>query len=364
MPSNDRIRRPAVQIYAADDILANRHVLGMGNEALGIHIRLYCLAWLEPGVRADFDALARSFGVTRKRFDTLWKQIAPAWEERDGKLYCPEQEAKRAEHEAYVARQRNNGGKGGRPPKKPTGSGGETENNPVVSDGITHTEARKTSAPPPATAVNHPPTPHEGGSLVVGDEQGTSGTFDPHAFAMRVVALGNRGFRENEHLTSQGIIQSDASSHQVVHDWLAEGIPAAAIERCVYGLALVAKPRDRKISSLAYLSSEVRKAWAAEQAELAATTVASQPVGGSPAPSAQREAERGAAYETWRAAVEAAWAEAAPEVTVEVMAEADRGMTDNMFFRRSTDEVRARLHRVECLRLLGERIGLVMPEAA
>lgn len=158
----DRIRRPALQLYAADDVLANGVVMEMGHEAFGVHMRLYCRSWLDVGVPSDFDRLARSLGLTRKRLDALWVEIAPAWEERDGRFYCPEQEVKRERAESYAESRSRNGARGGRPrvnhmPSKDA----DSENHMVNTEEATESFAVASAS---STAVTTPPNPPTGGN--------------------------------------------------------------------------------------------------------------------------------------------------------------------------------------------------------
>lgn len=83
-------------------------------------------------------------------------------------------------------------------------------------------------------------------------------------FIRHVVALANRGMRENPNLGEYvtPILASAGDSQQAVIDWIAEGIPRSVIERTVYDRAKSYRPRGhrKRITGMAYFTGAVRDA--------------------------------------------------------------------------------------------------------
>jgi uncharacterized protein YdaU (DUF1376 family) len=83
--SEAKRKPPAFQLYAGD-LLSDSLVQQMTLEEFGAHMKLLCHAWLEEGIPADPDRLARLLAVERKRFEKLWAIVGEAWEPGSG--YC------------------------------------------------------------------------------------------------------------------------------------------------------------------------------------------------------------------------------------------------------------------------------------
>jgi hypothetical protein len=67
----------------------------MTDQELGFYHRCLNLAWVNGGLPADLDALARLMRVRRSYLDKLWPAVGKCWFENDGKLLNRVQESER-----------------------------------------------------------------------------------------------------------------------------------------------------------------------------------------------------------------------------------------------------------------------------
>jgi len=98
-----RPRPPAFQFYPRD-YLADLKVQAMSWEARGVYWHLCCLYWLERALPDDPATLARVLNVPRKKWDQLWREIAPCFTRRDKGLKHKRLDAERAKQEAWAAK--------------------------------------------------------------------------------------------------------------------------------------------------------------------------------------------------------------------------------------------------------------------
>lgn len=91
---------PAFQLYARDWLSGDARM--MSHAEKGVFIDLLCFAWLEEGLPADPERLARVVGLSGRDFEKLWPAIAPNFTADDeGRLRNPRQEVYRAELKAF-----------------------------------------------------------------------------------------------------------------------------------------------------------------------------------------------------------------------------------------------------------------------
>lgn len=81
------------------ELFGDENVMAMSFEQRGVYVFLLWTAWVNRGLPADLDLLARMLGLTKKRFARIWPGIAPCWTEVEGRLYQKRQEAERSKRE-------------------------------------------------------------------------------------------------------------------------------------------------------------------------------------------------------------------------------------------------------------------------
>ena len=94
---------PAFQFYPLD-YLADMRVQAMSWEARGVYWTLCCLYWVERGLPDSPDYLAAALGLSRRRWDKLWPEIAPCFTSGHKGLRHKRLEAERAKQAAYRAK--------------------------------------------------------------------------------------------------------------------------------------------------------------------------------------------------------------------------------------------------------------------
>lgn len=150
-------KNPSFQFYPSDDLLLDATCRRMSLEALGAHMKLYCLAWIEHGLPANPAELSRELKISLRKFNSLWKEISPAWEELDGRIYCKTQEGKRQERDDFVAKQRTNGRKGGRPRVTQPEPTTETQEEPKETQALFLANPNKSSSSSSSLTTTTPP---------------------------------------------------------------------------------------------------------------------------------------------------------------------------------------------------------------
>lgn len=96
----------------------------------GIYRELLDACYVQGSVSADHDVICRKCGASAEELEKRWPLIGRHFTESDGRLYHPMADDFRADFFGFVARQKANGTKGGRPPKIPTR---EQSRNPQVT---------------------------------------------------------------------------------------------------------------------------------------------------------------------------------------------------------------------------------------
>lgn len=111
-PNGRRPVPPAFQFYAGD-FLADGAVAEMTYEERGVYITLLCHAWLERGIPASQDRIARLLRMRRRELDQVWPALARCWVEGPADtLVNPRMETIRGELEEYIDHQRAAGRRG------------------------------------------------------------------------------------------------------------------------------------------------------------------------------------------------------------------------------------------------------------
>ncbi len=122
------------------DYRANRKVQRMGYLAKGFYRELLDEAWLEGSLPIDFDGLAEICGCPAKVIEKVWPEIAPCFEERDGRLYNAKLENQRTAIDAARVKMAESGAVGGKKSNSATRVGKPTLSPPL--DDIKGTQAK------------------------------------------------------------------------------------------------------------------------------------------------------------------------------------------------------------------------------
>jgi uncharacterized protein YdaU (DUF1376 family) len=108
-----RSQSPAFSFYPKD-WLSDLNVKAMSPEAKGAYIDLLAVYWLEEGLPADTNRLARLVGIAPAKFRRLWPMIEPCFQVEDGRLVQKRMEQERANQVRFRTLQRERGLKGGK----------------------------------------------------------------------------------------------------------------------------------------------------------------------------------------------------------------------------------------------------------
>lgn len=93
---------PAFQFYARDWLAEDSS--GLTYEEKGVHVDLLCFAWLEGGIPADPDRIARLLRMSKREFGRVWQEVGGRWEPGpDDCLINRRQEDYRVELASYKA---------------------------------------------------------------------------------------------------------------------------------------------------------------------------------------------------------------------------------------------------------------------
>lgn len=104
-------KSPAFQFYPKD-FMGDMNVALMSLEERGAYITLMCFCWNEGELPADITRLSRLCGVSVDDMESLWEQVGPCFEEKDGALVHPrlererEKQQKRSNQARRAARKR------------------------------------------------------------------------------------------------------------------------------------------------------------------------------------------------------------------------------------------------------------------
>lgn len=104
-------RRPSFPFYPKDWIASTR---GLSAAARGYYIDMLALSWLNGGCDTDPETLRRSVGAEKAEWRRVWPELAPRWQECDGRLVNRRLERTREEAHAYTEAKRLAGQKGGK----------------------------------------------------------------------------------------------------------------------------------------------------------------------------------------------------------------------------------------------------------
>lgn len=122
-------KAPAFQFYASDFLTDTQ---AWEIEEIGIYIRLLSNQWVNGPLPKDEKRLARIAGCDTDIFKKAWVILGFKFSiNSEDLLYNPKLEEIRDEQEAFRVKQRLNGSKGGRPPKKETQT--KPKQNPTVN---------------------------------------------------------------------------------------------------------------------------------------------------------------------------------------------------------------------------------------
>jgi uncharacterized protein YdaU (DUF1376 family) len=136
-----RATSPAFQFYPKD-FLSSTVVDDMSMTERGMYITLLSKCWLDGGLPTDMESLARMVRTKPANFEKMWRvSLFKCFVERNGKLQNPRLLVERRKQDEYRAKQAENGGKGGRPSKKPVGLVSETQPEPKKSSAFASTSA-------------------------------------------------------------------------------------------------------------------------------------------------------------------------------------------------------------------------------
>jgi len=153
-------KAPAFQFYPKD-YQTDGKVRMMSWEARGVYVDLLCTYWLEGTLPADPKRLANMVGMTPRRFEKLWPQIAPCFEIDGESLKQKRLIREREKQKAYSEKQSENGKKGaksnetnraGKPTPKPNEGHGEAKPEPKPS--FPFASPTTTQSIPPSPSVD------------------------------------------------------------------------------------------------------------------------------------------------------------------------------------------------------------------
>lgn len=105
---------PAFSFYPKD-WLADANVKAMTFEERGVYVELLALYWLEDGLPAAPARLARLLQMGSRRFERLWRAIAPCFRVEGDRLLQKRVEEEKVKQVAYRHSQAEKGKRGGRP---------------------------------------------------------------------------------------------------------------------------------------------------------------------------------------------------------------------------------------------------------
>src|SRR5712692_2616640 len=105
---------PAFSFYPKD-WLSDANVKAMTLEAKGAYIELLGIYWLEDGLPASTDRLARLLGIASSKLRRLWPMIDPCFRVEGDRLIQKRMDQERAKQAAFSESQRLRGLKGGKP---------------------------------------------------------------------------------------------------------------------------------------------------------------------------------------------------------------------------------------------------------
>lgn len=163
-----RSRSPAFSFYPKD-WLSDANVKAMTLEAKGAYIELLGVYWLEDGLPAEPERLARLIGVPLARFRRLWPLLEPCFQVVENRLFQKRLEREREKQHAFTTSQREKGLKGGRPPAVgPKSSHINEDGSPWVSrtkaaPGLAQESLPSPSPSPRSTDTPPLPPPPDGG---------------------------------------------------------------------------------------------------------------------------------------------------------------------------------------------------------
>ena len=157
---------PAFQFYSKD-WLSDANVRAMTHEERGVYMDLLAICWLEDGLPDELPRLARLVSLPLRRFERLWKAIAPCFQAQGGRLSQKRLDEEKSKQLSYRQLQSEKGKKGGksRPINKdtqprlfqdeaavqPDGSISVPSSLSPVTDRQTGTPAREEDSPTSAT---------------------------------------------------------------------------------------------------------------------------------------------------------------------------------------------------------------------
>ncbi len=139
--------RPAFRFYAKDWLASTR---GLSGAARGYHIDMLALSWLNGGCDTDPDTLRRSVGAERAEWRKVWPELAPRWQEVNGRLVNRRLETVREEATAYSDARREAGKRGGRP----KANGKQNESKPEANKEAKHNPSFAVAFAVPTSSID------------------------------------------------------------------------------------------------------------------------------------------------------------------------------------------------------------------
>lgn len=111
--------------FYGSDWLGDSKVRRMSLEARAVHLELLCHSWnIGPIPAGEPRVVAHLLGLSQKKFEALWQQIAPCWQQEGGDWWSPRLEKVRAKQKG-----KRKGGKAGGEAKQ---NGSKTEAKPKL----------------------------------------------------------------------------------------------------------------------------------------------------------------------------------------------------------------------------------------
>lgn len=91
---------PYVSFYCSD-WLGDSKVRRMSLEARAVHFELICHSWdIGPIPAGEPLLVARLLGLTQKKYEALWEEIKPCWQQEGNDWWSPRLEKERAKQRA------------------------------------------------------------------------------------------------------------------------------------------------------------------------------------------------------------------------------------------------------------------------
>jgi len=69
------------------DFMLDENVMLMCDESIGLYMRILCHSWREGSIPKEPEKIMRLFGLSKHKFNKLWKELSPCFFEKENRLY-------------------------------------------------------------------------------------------------------------------------------------------------------------------------------------------------------------------------------------------------------------------------------------